>query len=136
MPDLIAYWLIGIGLAFDLFGCIGLVRLPDVYNRAQAATKCVTLGTCMVLMGVGVHGAVAGHWAMFVKAAICTTFILMTSPVGAHAVCRAAHVAGVPLADCSVEDAFVDRSNEIRAERARAAYRREVQCEEAETPRT
>ncbi len=42
MLETVAYWMIGIGLGFDLFGCIGLVRLPDVYNRAQAATKCVT----------------------------------------------------------------------------------------------
>ncbi|MCX5692677.1 MAG: monovalent cation/H(+) antiporter subunit G, partial [Candidatus Omnitrophica bacterium] len=34
-----------IGLGFDIFGCIGLLRLPDVYNRLQATTKCVTLGT-------------------------------------------------------------------------------------------
>jgi len=32
-----------VGLVFDLLGCIGLVRLPDVYNRLQASTKCVTL---------------------------------------------------------------------------------------------
>jgi multicomponent Na+:H+ antiporter subunit G len=30
---------IGVGLAFDLFGCIGLVRFPDVYNRLQGATN-------------------------------------------------------------------------------------------------
>ena len=34
MLETIAYWVFGIGLAFDTFGCIGLVRLPDVYNRA------------------------------------------------------------------------------------------------------
>ena len=59
-PEVISRWLVGIGLAFDLFGCIGLVRLPDVYNRAQAATKCVTLGTCMILTGLAFQ---AGAWA-------------------------------------------------------------------------
>ena len=38
-------------LDFNLFGCLGLVRFPDVYNRLQAATKCVTLGTCSILFG-------------------------------------------------------------------------------------
>jgi monovalent cation/proton antiporter MnhG/PhaG subunit len=37
---------------FNLFGCVGLMRLPDVYNRLQSATKCVTLGTCSILLGV------------------------------------------------------------------------------------
>ena len=41
-----------IGIVFNLLGCIGLIRLPDVYNRLQAATKCVTLGTCLLLTGV------------------------------------------------------------------------------------
>jgi len=49
--DIIGLAFISIGLAFDLFGCLGLVRLPDVYNRLQAATKCVTLGTCSILFG-------------------------------------------------------------------------------------
>ena len=38
------------GLFFDLVGCLGLVRLPDVYNRLQAGTKCVTLGTFLILV--------------------------------------------------------------------------------------
>ncbi|HUX15485.1 MAG TPA: monovalent cation/H(+) antiporter subunit G, partial [Phycisphaerae bacterium] len=37
MNEIAAQWIIGVGLAFDLFGTIGLVRLPDVYNRVQAA---------------------------------------------------------------------------------------------------
>ena len=40
MSDVIGYILIVIGILFNLFGCIGLVRFPDVYNRLQAATKC------------------------------------------------------------------------------------------------
>ena len=116
MIDTVAYWIIGIGLVFDLFGCIGLVRLPDVYNRAQAATKCVTLGTCMILLGTALWGIGAGNWPMAVKAGVCAVFILLTSPVGAHAVCRGAYLSGVPLWEGSVEDAFVPRADAIRAE--------------------
>ena len=36
--------LIGIGLLFNFFGCIGLIRFPDVYTRLQASAKCVTSG--------------------------------------------------------------------------------------------
>jgi multicomponent Na+:H+ antiporter subunit G len=126
MPD-IAYWLIGIGLAFDLFGCVGLIRLPDVYNRAQAATKCVTLGTCVMLAGVAVAalGASGGAiWPMGIKAIICAAFILLTNPVAAHAICRGAYLSGVPLWDGSVEDAFAPRAQDIRNEHAAAESQR------------
>jgi len=132
MSETAAYWIIGIGLAFDLFGCIGLVRLPDVYNRAQAATKCVTLGTCMILLGVAglaLLGPGEANWPMSVKALICAAFILLTSPVGAHAICRGAYLSGVRLWNRSVEDAFVKRAQNIRSEQSKEGP---VQGEEAE----
>ncbi len=43
---------IGIGVTFDFLGVLGLVRLPDVYNRLQAATKCVTFWSAGILFGV------------------------------------------------------------------------------------
>ncbi len=131
MPETLFYWLIGIGLAFDLFGCIGLVRLPDVYNRAQAATKCVTLGTCMILIGTAGLAFFVGdvNWPMGIKAILCAAFILLTSPVGAHAICRGAYISGVPLWRGSVEDAFIERGNQIRRDQTKEGP---VQGEEAE----
>ena len=122
MLETIFYWFIGVGLAFDLLGCIGLVRLPDVYNRAQAATKCVTLGTCLILLGVAGLSFSQTAWSagMGVKAIICAAFILLTSPVGAHAICRGAYLSGVPLWEGSVEDQFAGRADTIRDEQARA----------------
>ncbi len=114
MPETLVYWLVGVGLAFDLFGCIGLVRLPDIYNRAQAATKCVTLGTCMVLVGVAIMAFGGVGASMAIKAILCILFVLVTSPVAAHAVCRGAYISGVPLWSGSVEDAFASRARDIR----------------------
>lgn len=132
MLETLSCWLIGIGLAFDLFGCIGLVRLPDIYNRAQAATKCVTLGTCTILAGVAVQafGAETVPTLMGVKAIICIAFILLTSPVGAHAICRGARVSGVRLWEGSVEDAFAARAQTIRDQHNRegASQREETQA--------
>jgi multicomponent Na+:H+ antiporter subunit G len=121
MLETVCYWIIGIGLAFDVFGCIGLVRLPDVYNRAQAATKCVTLGTCAILLGVAVLGFGSGIPPMGIKALLCAAFILLTSPVAAHAICRGAYISGVPLWEGSVEDAFAERAETIRREEPREA---------------
>jgi len=101
--DLIAYVIMALGLAFDLLGCIGLVRLPDVYNRLQAGTKSVTLGTFLLLFGVVVK---FGLGAMGWKALLCVFFIAMTSPTAAHAIARAAHRSGVPLAAGSVLDRY------------------------------
>jgi multicomponent Na+:H+ antiporter subunit G len=127
-----AYTLMGVGLAFDLFGCIGLVRLPDVYNRAQAATKCVTLGTCMILVGVALWAFRGAIWPMGVKAILCAAFILLTSPVAAHAICRGAYLSGVRLWEGSVEDAFAERAAAIRKEQAEASQRR-TEREKTET---
>ena len=102
---LVAWVVMLIGLFFDLVGCIGLVRLPDVYNRLQAATKCVTLGTFLILLGVVLR---FGFGSMGWKALVCLWFIAMTSPTAAHAIARAAHRAGVGLWKGSVEDRYKD----------------------------
>ncbi|MFC1539104.1 monovalent cation/H(+) antiporter subunit G [Candidatus Latescibacterota bacterium] len=103
MIENIGFVLLFIGVLFDLFGCIGLVRLPDVYNRLQAATKCVTLGTCMILIGLVF---IMGIGSAGIKALLCAAFILLTSPVAAHALARAAHKVGVKLCDSSVVDEY------------------------------
>jgi len=93
------------GLAFNVFGCIGLVRLPDAYNRLQAATKCVTLGTCLVLTSVVIMTCGESAATVF-KALLCIVFILITSPTAAHALARGAHASGVKLWEKSVVDRY------------------------------
>ena len=103
MSDIIGYILVTAGILFDIFGCIGLVRLPDVYNRLQASTKCVTLGTVLLLIGTAlVHG-----WGpIAAKAVICAVFILITSPTAAHAIAKGAYASGVKLWQGSVVDRY------------------------------
>jgi multicomponent Na+:H+ antiporter subunit G len=103
MNNSISLIFIIIGIMFDLFGCIGLIRLPDVYNRLQASTKCVTLGTCGILFGVFLK---FGFSAAGVKALVCIIFLLLTSPVAAHALARGAHRSGVKLWEKSVCDKY------------------------------
>lgn len=94
---------IGMGLAFNLFGCLGLVRLPDVYNRLQAATKCVTLGTCSILFGVLL---ISGWSDTGIKSLLTIVFILLTAPVAAHAIARGCRRGGIPLWRGSVVDTY------------------------------
>ena len=103
MSEIIGYIFIGIGLLFDIFGCIGLLRLPDVYNRLQATTKCVTLGTCSILLGTII---IKGASSTSMKALLCIIFLLLTAPVAAHALARGAHIAGVKLWEKSVCDKY------------------------------
>ena len=103
MADIIGFIFIAIGISFDVFGCLGLVRLPDVYNRLQAATKCVTLGTCSILFGTFL---IVGVSAAGLKALLTIIFLVLTSPVAAHAIARGAHRAGVKLWSGSVVDRY------------------------------
>ncbi|MFC1761846.1 monovalent cation/H(+) antiporter subunit G [Planctomycetota bacterium] len=105
MTETIGYILITIGVLFNLFGCIGLVRFPDVYNRLQASTKCVTLGTILLLLGVAL---ISGWGALTAKALICAVFVLITSPTAAHAIAKGAYASGVELWIDSVVDKYAE----------------------------
>ena len=105
MNETIGLTLIVIGVLFDLLGCIGLVRLPDIYNRIQASTKCVVLGTTLSLLGAMVW---LGTAPVIIKGLICILFVQITSSTAAHALARAAHRSGVPLAKESVVDRYAE----------------------------
>jgi len=89
----------GIGVFFLLVGSLGVFRMPDVYNRLQAGTKCTTLGAFLAMMGVGI---IEPQW--FWKTLVIALFILITNPVSNHAIGRASKKCGVPLCDRSVVD--------------------------------
>ncbi len=103
MNNIIGTALIVTGLMFDLFGCIGLIRMPDVYNRLQAATKCVTLGTFSIMLGVF---AMCGFTAVGIKAILCGLFLLITSPTAAQALSKGAYISGIKLCKESVVDRY------------------------------
>jgi multicomponent Na+:H+ antiporter subunit G len=111
MIDLLAGLAIVGGVAFDFFGCVGLVRLPDVYTRLQASTKCVTLGTCLILLGVVIQTAGSGDWPAAVKALVCAAFVLVTCPTAAHALARGAYRAGIRPSP-SVVDRYAEKVDE------------------------
>ncbi len=112
MNEIVGNIFIVVGLAFDIFGCIGLLRLPDVYNRLQATTKCVTLGTCSILFGtIIIKGFASGT---SVKAFLCIVFLLLTAPVAAHALARGAHKSGIKLWEKSVCDKYEEDKCDIQ----------------------
>ena len=109
MNEIISNVLIGVGVAFDFFGCLGLLRLPDVYNRLQSATKSVTLGTWSILVGVLIR---YGFTGVGVKALICIPLIFFASTVAAHALVRGSYIFGIRLWDKSVIDDYKNEANQ------------------------
>ena len=86
--------LIAVGCFFLLVGTIGLLRLPDVYNRTHATSKASTLGASSIfLSGVAYFGPQeAGLTAL-----VGIVFLFLTAPTGAHMISRAAEKMGVPF---------------------------------------
>ena len=102
--QLIGEVITGIGVVFLFLGSLGIWRLPDVYNRLQAGTKCTTFGSFFTVIGVGI---MEPQWLF--KCLIIAVFILLTNPISNHALGRASKRIGVPLTSKSV----VDKSEEF-----------------------
>ena len=97
----LAMSLIMTGALFLLLGALGILRLPDVYNRLQAGTKATTLGAFGSIIGVGL---LRPEWLP--KAILIAVFLLMTNPVSSHALARASYRRGIKLWDTSVVDKY------------------------------
>ena len=95
-----------IGGIFLFLGGLGIIRMPDVYNRLQAGTKATTLGSLSLLIGVGIY-----HPGFLVKSLIIAVFILFTNPVASHVLARASHNSGIKL-----KRAVIDRYKEDKGE--------------------
>ena len=92
-----------IGLLFVALGMIGLIRLPDVYNRMHATTKVTTIGTSTIMLAIFLN---TGFSPIGLKALTVSVFLVLTSPVVGHMVGRAAHRHGVPLCEESIVDEY------------------------------
>lgn len=96
-----------IGVLFLFLGSLGVFRMPDVYNRLQAGTKCTTLGAFSTIVGVGI---IEPSWLL--KALVIAFFLLLTNPVAAHAIGRASYKMGVKLTEKSVVDQYGEEKDE------------------------
>jgi multicomponent Na+:H+ antiporter subunit G len=90
-----------IGSIFLFLGALGLLRMPDIFNRMQAGTKATTLGSILFLAGTALAHA---ECTCIGKIVILILFIIFTNPLSSHALARAAHHIGIPLAKKTVKD--------------------------------
>lgn len=100
------------GALFLLLAGIGIIRLPDLFCRASATTKAATLGVGCLLVAVALH---FGDLQVTTRVLATLAFLLLTAPVAAHMIARAAYSQGVPLWSGTVLDEFQERLNGDRA---------------------
>lgn len=101
MNDLIVSVLIILGGFFAAVAGLGLLRLPDVLIRMHASTKAGTLGVGLIVLGVAIH---FGEALIVTKALLIVVFLLLTAPVAAHLIGRAAYRSGIPLSKDTLRD--------------------------------
>ncbi len=101
MRDLLIILFMLVGGGFTLVAALGIVRMPDLYSRMHCATKVGTLGVSTLIVAVAIH---FGEVSVGTRALLIIAFFLLTAPVAAHMIGRAAHHAGVPLWGGTVRD--------------------------------
>lgn len=82
------------GAFFSLAASIGLLRLPDLYTRMHAASKAGTVGSGLALVAMAIHSESIGDAS---RALAGVVFFLLTAPISAHLLAKAAHDVGYPL---------------------------------------
>ena len=118
MNEMIVSTLIMLGGAFAAVAGLGLLRLPDVLIRMHASTKAGTLGVGLIVLGVSVHFASS---LVITKALLIIAFLLLTAPVAAHLIGRAAYRRGLPLWDRTLMDDAAMKSRPDSRPGSRAA---------------
>lgn len=86
--------LVVLGLLVTTLGVAGMFRMPDVYTELHAASKAAFLGIVAFLLA----SLATSDGTLMARAALITIFLVLTTPVGAHAIARAAYQRREPMA--------------------------------------
>lgn len=96
-----------IGSIIFFISALGIIRMPDVYNRIQTGTKATTLGIICVMVGLTfLHP----DWSP--KLIILILFIILTNPISSHVVARGAHFSKVKKSDKTIIDKLEENESE------------------------
>ena len=106
MTEVLTAVLILAGGLFAFAAALGVLRLPDVLIRMHASTKAGTLGCGLILVAAAVH---FGETGIVARAVAAIVFLMLTAPVAAHMIGRAAYRTGVPLWKGTVIDELAGR---------------------------
>jgi multicomponent Na+:H+ antiporter subunit G len=106
VADIVSACLMLVGALSCLLGAIGLVRLPSLLSRLQAATKPQTLGLFLVLAGTAMRVPVDSA----VTLVLVALFQVITSPVISQLVGRSAYRSGAVRPEVLVVDELAERT--------------------------
>lgn len=82
--------LVLMSLAGMSLAILGVIRMPDLYTRVQAAGQTIWLGVTPLVLAL----FALADLAIALKGLLLLLFLLLTTPVAAHAIARAAYRAG------------------------------------------
>lgn len=100
--DIIVGLMLITGALFSLVASVGVLRLKDVYMRMHAASKAGTLGSGVMLLALAVY---AGELSVVTRAIAGVVFFLLTAPISAHLLAKAAYAVGYrPCADTKIDE--------------------------------
>lgn len=106
MSDLVVAVLMLVGTFFMFVASVGLLRMPDLFMRLSTTTKASTLGAASLLIAAGGYFNDSGVAS---RIAAIIAFIVLTAPVAAHMIGRAAYISKVPLWKGTICDELRDR---------------------------
>jgi multicomponent Na+:H+ antiporter subunit G len=105
--------LVILGIAVMTLGVYGIIWMPDVYNKLHAASKVVFLGVISLLVAT----AATGDPAFIYRLVVIGAFLLLTTPVSAHVIGRAAYLRQQRMeAPDAVDESGRDLSESVPAE--------------------
>jgi len=90
--SLLSAFLLLAGALFSLISALGLLRLPDLFTRMHAASKAGTAGSGLLLIAVALD---SGEWTIWLKCIAAIGFFVLTAPLSAHLLAKAALAAGL-----------------------------------------
>ncbi|MCH8555049.1 MAG: monovalent cation/H(+) antiporter subunit G [Schleiferiaceae bacterium] len=101
MTDILIIVFSSLGALFILIAAVGLLKMPDFYLRVSVTTKAVTLGVGLILSAAAVSFS---SFNVTTRVIAIIIFIILTAPVAAHMIGRAAYFIGIKMWDKSVMD--------------------------------
>lgn len=101
MIDILLGFLCTLGAFAILAAAVGIVRMPDFFLRMSVTVKAATLGSGLLLLAAAI---LFPQTAVATKAVAIILFLIMTAPVSAHMISRAAYLSGVELWKGTVRD--------------------------------
>lgn len=101
MSDWLIVILSSAGTLFILLAAFGLLKMPDFYMRVSISTKAITLGTGLILIATAIS---FNEFSITSRVVAIIIFIILTAPVAAHMIGRAAYFTKVELWDKTGEN--------------------------------